>query len=1576
MTENNLLSMMAINSIDESPSTSLKGVAFIDGDAKTSDLLRDQIFSGIKNSLSSEINWINTGRTCEYNNDSVFVSLFPNVPADIHIMFDLADRDHLRQIDTERKPFLNNFKKILVPGRWMQRKLLQDKRLTLKPSSIIAVGSPRTAYLYKLNATRKPVIRTNSKPNVLFAPLHSNWADSNGQAMSSEALMMPFLNKLKEHCNLTVCIDGRNKQNKKPATEELLNADLVITDYTSVIYEAWALGKPVIFPRWLLGDHIIKKAPKSAEAFIYENNLGHHANNFEHMLQLIDAWTAINLGDGVESFLEDYLGNYKSTNPSILIANVIEKLVDRESQALEIQREEDIQRSIDNKEWSHAEELLVTAITSNPEDPGLHEKLALTYQAQKKWWQVVKSLKATLFYFPKRSDLHYKIGFAEQHMLRFSEAASAYQISIDLAPEKATADRYYRLGYAYECSDENSHETDRLKSYAYQKACDLDTTHNATRFGIGVFHTATGRWDHARKAFLLEIRNNPFDAELFYKLAISFDRCYRWEESRQYFEIAISFEPTRAGWHYRLGFVCERAGKYEDALEAYRHAISLTKEKRVAWYYRIGFCLEKLGRLLEACEAYLNIDTPKKELTEAHADYTKHIELLKADYFESILSNNQQNAKFWKHYSQVLASTKNYPAALTAIDNAIVLSEHSQISELFAKRVELSNKSAERLLIEARLQKDCTHVEEWLHYSEIFEQARDYSEAAKCMQQALWRSDDFKPAWEYRLGHLLMLANKPKEACMAFKNCSLIQRPHGAYEDKFLTDTALNFHATYREFVDVLPLLEDCILYEVHNGSAMACNPLAIFEHLLHTPEFSEFNHFWIINDLDNIPDKYRALKNVFFAKRGGTLYLRLLASCKYLICNGTFAEYFVRKEGQHYLNTWHGTPLKTLGKHMLTPPFSRTNTARNFLHATHLIFPNEHTQYSQIEGHSIDKIITAKCLVTGYPRNDQLVNINRCKNNEIRETLGITADKPVVLFAPTYRGSWNSPALEAEYLIEQLKQMIDPSYILLFRGHHLVEKQLLALDLPVKVAPQAVDTNALLPIVDVLISDYSSIIVDYLVLDRPVIHYIPDWDDYKTTRGLYFERSDLPWHQYETAAAVKVAIFDAIKNPKFFTNEKQHQFKERFCGVEDGSATKRVIDFLFNTYPVKNTHSSGKRVIIRSALGTINGVASSAISLANNLASQAYNVTLLLDSVELKKEEAGFDIIRNLEDKVNVVFRTGRSSMSLEQQWIFDKFNSENVFYSSNMEDIFDTAARQEGYRLLGTSEFDLSLEHQGYHPFWVGVMANIDAKSHAIYLHNDMVEEAKQRLPNLKRAFHLYHKYETFINVSESSMAINKESFGKILPEIVDQFCHVRNGLDSARILEHASIISDDTDIERFMNDQRFKLINIARMWPEKNQIRLIEMVRVLLDKGQDIALYVLGTGPLLNILEAKITELGLENHVFLLGVKRNPFPFLKHSDCHVLSSDYEGQGIVLLEAMSLGIPCVSTNIPGPDNVLENGLGLLTELTAEGLADAVIAIKLGEFKPKQFDAEAYNMEAFDEFLTATLQKINHHKA
>jgi len=1553
-------------------------VQLLGHDSDNLKLLRTQIFSQIKSTGGRQVEWFEAlpealeGALQEALPDGLqaedgaclTVSLFAGIPADVFLMFDLADRQHLNQIQADGKSALSNFKKILVPGQWMARSLLGDKRLGLKATDVLVVGAPRIDYLRSL-AEQAGETGERTTPRVLFAPIHSNWFDAAGNPMSSSSGLQEYLEELGHHCELTVSEDQRNKINKRPVTRELIDADIVITDYTSVAYEAWALGKPVIFPRWILGDAILEKAPNSAEAEIYRRKLGYHPESFDALLELIVAGSKLEVSAEVKDFCREYLSNFEESNSASKICAHLEYLSDPQWEEREEKTLADIERYLKEHQWAQAESALMSLVSVYPEDASLNNKLALAYQGQHKWWQVVATLQAVVRVVRNSADIYHRLGVAEKKMGHFRSAANAYEHAI-LLSKTVPAEWYYRLGYCYETPCHEGPADLPAAINAYQKACELDKKHNAGKFGIGVFHAAAGRWSRANASFTEQLNLVKFDFDLHFRLGRAQERCYLWADAEVSFRNAVGLRMKSAESHFRLGFTLERQNKFEAALSSYKYAITLGGKNIAEWRYRAGILLMELGRLDEACNLFMSMQGSGAHQDFDRKRYEASLMSNRIDTIKAELADNAEKSSVWYEFYEANLQLGMAGAARDSLANAVRFAQEEQVQKLVSLSGSLNTKLAEVQFIESRLERDCTQPATWISYSKALVVVGQLAAAAEAIQQAIWRTNQHEAGLYYELGRLLALSGAIEKACEAFRSYKIIQRPTSAYEDKFLTDSTLNFHATYKEYIELLPVMDDCILYEVHNGSSMACNPLAIFEHVLASEEYANHKHFWVINDLTKVEQRFRNLKNVFFVKRGSALYLRLIASCKYLICNGTFAEYFVRKPGQQYLNTWHGTPLKTLGRAMNTPPYTRANTARNFLHATHLIFPNEHTRLTQIEGHSIDRIVSGAQLISGYPRNDQLYKIDQEKLYEVRRTLGISSRKPVVLFAPTYRGSWNTPELEAEVLIEQLKSIISDDYTLLFRGHHLVEKQLVEMKLPVKLAPQSIDTNALLPVADVLISDYSSIIIDYMTLQRPVLHFIPDWDEYKSERGLYFERSDLPWPQCQTTDELRGLIHSALNDPGLYVNATYREFHERFCGVEDGRSTQRVVEFFFQERGVASPRNDKKPIVVRSALGTINGVATSAISLVQNLAAQGKDVVLLLDTVELRKEEAGFDAIRKLEEVANVIFRSGRTSMSLEQQWVSDKFNAEGIFYSQTMRDVYESAMQQEVYRVVAGLEAEISVDHQGYHPFWAGFMAAIPANRHLIYLHNDMLEESEKRLPNLRKVFEFYRDYDAFLNVSESSMQTNRESFKGINPGIVDQFHLVRNGLDVNRIITDAELEPDDAGYHLLKSDPRFKIVNVARMWPEKNQVRLIEMVKLLVEEGHDVALYILGTGPLHAELENLIKELELKDRVILLGVQRNPFPFVKASQCHVLSSDYEGQGIVLLEAMTLGVPCVSTDIPGPDSVLENGLGILTPLTPEGLAEGVKQVIKGEFIPRPFDAREYNAVAYGDFALA----------
>ena len=128
---------------------------------------------------------------------------------------------------------------------------------------------------------------------------------------------------------------------------------------------------------------------------------------------------------------------------------------------------------------------------------------------------------------------------------------------------------------------------------------------------------------------------------------------------------------------------------------------------------------------------------------------------------------------------------------------------------------------------------------------------------------------------------------------------------------------------------------------------------------------------------------------------------------------------------------------------------------------------------------------------------------------------------------------------------------------------------------------------------------------------------------------------------------------------------------------------------------------------------------------------------------------------------------------------------------------------------------------------------------------------------------------------------------------------------------------------------------------MFRQKNFNLLINSFSVVKKQIQSASLIILGDGPQQNQLISLSKELGIDDSVHLPGFVRNPYKFLKHSDVFVLSSLYEGFGNVLVEALAVGLPIVSTNCQGgPREILNNGeFGLLVPINdINAMAEAII--------------------------------------
>ncbi len=143
---------------------------------------------------------------------------------------------------------------------------------------------------------------------------------------------------------------------------------------------------------------------------------------------------------------------------------------------------------------------------------------------------------------------------------------------------------------------------------------------------------------------------------------------------------------------------------------------------------------------------------------------------------------------------------------------------------------------------------------------------------------------------------------------------------------------------------------------------------------------------------------------------------------------------------------------------------------------------------------------------------------------------------------------------------------------------------------------------------------------------------------------------------------------------------------------------------------------------------------------------------------------------------------------------------------------------------------------------------------------------------------------------------------------------------------------------------------ILGVGRLEPQKNFDNLLRAF-ALLRKEREARLLILGEGSERRRLEERVTALGLNEDVQLFGFVDNPFAFLAKAAVFALSSDWEGLPTVLLEALAVGTPVVSTNCPsGPQEILDGGrFGKLVPLDdSRALAEGIGAVLSGEYRPE----------------------------
>ena len=279
------------------------------------------------------------------------------------------------------------------------------------------------------------------------------------------------------------------------------------------------------------------------------------------------------------------------------------------------------------------------------------------------------------------------------------------------------------------------------------------------------------------------------------------------------------------------------------------------------------------------------------------------------------------------------------------------------------------------------------------------------------------------------------------------------------------------------------------------------------------------------------------------------------------------FPIYPVRKRsGVTIIQVWHACgAFKRFGRATLASEWGADEIFLKWvpIHSNYDLTLVSSASIAQIYADAFGQSVETVTAVFGIPRTDALAPSPRrdAAEREMRARLGLTDNRTTILYAPTFRGADLKGARAPELLdIAALHRVLGDQYRLILRLHPFVKS---AMRIPdeardfVVDASREPDVNEVMLAADILVTDYSSIIFEYSLLNRPMAFLAPDLDAYERERGFFFDyRSGVPGPVVDTTEQLITWI-----NTKAFDLPRVAKFAAESFDVMDGHATERLVE-------------------------------------------------------------------------------------------------------------------------------------------------------------------------------------------------------------------------------------------------------------------------------------------------------------------------------------------------------------------------------------------------------------------------------
>lgn len=767
----------------------------------------------------------------------------------------------------------------------------------------------------------------------------------------------------------------------------------------------------------------------------------------------------------------------------------------------------------------------------------------------------------------------------------------------------------------------------------------------------------------------------------------------------------------------------------------------------------------------------------------------------------------------------------------------------------------------------------------------------------------------------------------------------------------------------FNRYYDKLKVKENVLTAESRNGNELAGNIFYILKEL--TENKKEYNLKIYLSVLPRKKDNIRkmldfyGIKGIKFVRTNSISYYKKLCTSKYLLNDNTFPRRFIKKDEQIYLNTWHGTPLKSMGTDNKLEIFSMGNAMRNLFGADYLLYPNKYTEDIMISRYSVENVSKGKILREGYPRNT--VFFDEQLRQDVKQKLGVE-NKKVYVYMPTWRGTVGKTNVKQqvqitfEYLRELDSKLTDDQ-VVFAKFHPMLKRSGGFSEFEhIRDFPPEYEYYQVLNIADVLITDYSSVFYDYANTGCKIVLFTYDKEEYFQNRGVYVNIDDLPFPKVET-------IDDLVEELNCGKNYDDSEFMKTYCSYDNKDATKKICKKVFlgeNVIPEYDIRSNGKKnILIYSGNLDKNGITTALLSFLNNIDLDEYNYFITFRETLLKRDPSR---VEALPEKVGII------PISSDIRYDFAMGRAYSKFVKTGKEKykkVILHAFKRELERHYHGIDIHHYIHYSGYEPFVIGMLTACDCKK-TIFVHNDMIQEMKtKRNQNPHQLKWAYNVCDNVVSVSQDIFEPTEEISGRsdnirVISNFHEHELVKLKGDMPIEFQKNTEIFCPHPDgLNHILNSNGMKFITIGRFSPEKGHYRLIDAFAQFHKEYPDSKLIIIGgTGKLYGKTIQKAKNTDCWEDIVVIRSLLNPMPILKRCDLFILSSTYEGLGLVMLEADTLGIPVFSTDVHGPSNFLKENGGHLVEDSMEGILQGMYDFANKKIKPMNIDYVKRNAE------------------